>query len=219
MSYLYGESSRPQKAELNRHLRGCAACQKQVAEWRGAMKSLTKWQLPSVREAFAFSAGAAKWAAAAAIVLGLGFMGGRLSSAQPGSRDLRAEIDSSVRAALAGQQRDLAGTEKELDALRSKLSEELSRSLRTTASQTLAASGEQSQTLLAAYEERQREQLELMLALIKALDARQTRLAVELAAFRNEAETMAVLTESGFQKTQQQLYQLASHTSASPGAN
>src|SRR5438093_10084405 len=87
MSYLYGEVSTGEKSRLSAHLAGCAECSAKVSAWRGGMKSLDEWRLPAAGRARRPWQPMLKWAAAAAIVLGLGVAMGRLTS--PALGDLR----------------------------------------------------------------------------------------------------------------------------------
>lgn len=88
MSYLYGEAHPQNKARLEEHLHACRACAARVAEWRGAMGQMDAWQLPARPARAAFLQPLVKWAAAAMLVLGLGYAWGHLAS--PASADVQA---------------------------------------------------------------------------------------------------------------------------------
>jgi anti-sigma factor RsiW len=100
ITFLYGEVSTDQKIALQSHLKACGSCRQQMAEWKETGCTLNEWHRVSVgahgRAPFVT---ALKYAAAAALVLGLGFLGGRFSTAQ----DLRT---------LHAQMRELADQSK-----------------------------------------------------------------------------------------------------------
>jgi len=91
MAYLYKELGKAERAECDRHLKGCPECQAEMERWRTGMEWLDHdsaslviaqgknvvrfWQQPMLR-----------WAAAAAVILTSGFAMGRLS--QPSNDDL-----------------------------------------------------------------------------------------------------------------------------------
>ena len=69
-----------------------------------------------------------------------------------------------------------------------------------TAANAVAESSEQTQHLLSAYA-----------SALKNFDQRLTRQATDLTALRKDAETVAVLTEYGFRRNQQQMVRLATY--------
>jgi len=99
MTLLYGEASPKQKSKLTAHLSQCAACSAQVTQWRQGMTSLDVWPnhraftRPRFRPVL-------KWAAAAALIVGVGFAAGRFSS--PASREIAA-VKASLRAEFQQQ--------------------------------------------------------------------------------------------------------------------
>ena len=102
MDYLYGEVTPTDEARLAGHLAGCAACRRQVGQWRGAMAQLDEGRLP-------FAPAAATrpfwhWAAAAALFLGLGVLMG-VAATQPGRTRATAQLREDLRRELAGELR------------------------------------------------------------------------------------------------------------------
>ena len=84
MDYLYKELSATERAECDRHLRSCPECRAEVARWRSGMELLdldsASLALAKGRDTVRFwQQPALRWAAAAAVVLSLGFGMGRLS--------------------------------------------------------------------------------------------------------------------------------------------
>ncbi|MEW6307312.1 MAG: zf-HC2 domain-containing protein [Verrucomicrobiota bacterium] len=101
--FLYGEASADTRRRLEEHLQNCPECAREIAAWQRATARLGNWQLkqpakPAVTRA---PARLLKWAAAAVVVLGLGVAIGRSSAPRVDTQALRAEIEPSVRAAIA----------------------------------------------------------------------------------------------------------------------
>ena len=93
MEFVYDESTPARKQELEAHLASCPQCAAQVRDWRGSARSLDAWALPATRSVNTWMAPTVKWAAAAALVLFLGFWAGRVSG---GSRAELAALKNSV---------------------------------------------------------------------------------------------------------------------------
>jgi hypothetical protein len=98
VAHLYGELPPERQAELTAHLGQCADCQKVVTEWRGTMAELDTWKLPAPQPQRqrtpenAIFAPFLKWAVAACLAVGFGFLGGRLSAPAPDTSAVRAEF-------------------------------------------------------------------------------------------------------------------------------
>jgi hypothetical protein len=202
MSYLYGESNAPERAELTKHLNHCADCAAMVSEWQATRKSLDGWRLDlrennlrASRQRILRIQPALTWAAAAAIVLAVGFGLGRMASAASGVEKARAEL------------------RQEFAQLRSQQAELLRAALNQASADTLAASGEQTRVLLADYAAA----LELKLgndqdAIYAALDKLDTQRLADYVALKKDLDTVAVLTDASLRRTQQELIQLADAT-------
>src|SRR5438876_3057292 len=134
MSYLYKEVTTEEHSNLAAHLAVCPDCKTKVDEWRVTRTHLDAWQLPAKRPGAAPGRPLVKWAAAAAIVLGLGFGMGRLASAPVNAEKLRAEIEPKIR-----------------QDLRLEFAQLLRMELDRAASATLAASGEQTRQVVSDY--------------------------------------------------------------------
>src|SRR5205814_8351262 len=100
MSYLYDELPAREHSNLAAHLAVCPDCKLKLSEWQAARTNLDAWQLPPKRQGVAPGRPLVKWAAAAAIVLGLGFAMGRPSSAPVNADRVRAEIEPKTREQL-----------------------------------------------------------------------------------------------------------------------
>jgi anti-sigma factor RsiW len=209
MSYLYGESNAPERAELTKHLNHCADCAAMVSEWQATRKSLDGWRLDlrennlrASRQRILRIQPALTWAAAAAIVLAVGFGLGRMASAASGVEKARAEL------------------RQEFVQLRSQQAEFLHAELSKAAADTLAASGEQTRVLLADYAAA----LELKLgddqgAIYAALDKLDTQRLTDYVALKKDLDTVAVLTDASLRRTQQELIQLADATQPMNASN
>ncbi|MEQ2005591.1 MAG: zf-HC2 domain-containing protein [Limisphaerales bacterium] len=114
VAHLYSELPPERQAELDAHLGQCAGCQKLATEWRGTMTELDAWQLPAPepqpefeREPVEF-AQLFKWALAACLVVGLGFLGGRLTAPAPDAAALRAALAPELQKLAAAMDTKLA---------------------------------------------------------------------------------------------------------------
>lgn len=187
MSFLYGECPPERQRELDAHLANCPTCAGQVKTWRGSMNALDEWPLPAKRSGRRQWVPAFKWAAAAAVILAIGFAFGRQSS------NTRAEV-----AALKSSIADLTAI--------------VEREHNLNASNSLAmAANANTETLrlLGDYARLQQEQRaadqELVKTALRYFDLR-------LGKVRSDLQTVAVNTEAGFEATHEGLAQLASYS-------
>jgi len=187
MSFLYGEIPARRKRELDAHLAQCPACASHVQNWGATMNALDQWTVPESRPPRRW-ASALKWAAAAAIVLALGFdLGRRTSTSAAEIADLKRSI-----ARLDELARPVAAP-----------------GLNNNAPATTATAAARTETLrlLAEFSRLQQEQRATDLA---ALKLSLQDVDVRLAGLRSELETVAVNTQTGFQETHQNLTHLVS---------
>ena len=190
MAFLYEELSPETRRELGAHLAQCPSCAAQLQTWRASINALDQWALPAVRRPMRVAARqwlpALKWAAAAAVILLLGFGLGRQSSSA--AREIAA-----LKASVAHLEQ-IAQSESDSDP-------------GAAIEAAAAAANDETVRLLAEYSRTQEEQRALdrqaLNLSLRAFDARLTRL-------RTELETVAWNTESGFQQTHDNLVQLAS---------
>jgi hypothetical protein len=82
MGYLYNEIAPERKRELQSHLKQCDKCRQQMNLWRSGVSALDDWKLPAVRPVVRSWQPiiALKWAAAAVVMLSVGFAVGRQNS-------------------------------------------------------------------------------------------------------------------------------------------
>ena len=203
MSYLYDELNADQSANLKAHLHTCPDCKSKVNEWQAARSGLDEWRVPKKRGRVLLAQPMVKWAAAAAIVLSIGVGIGRLTSAPPDVQQVRAAIEPEMRQEL---RREFAQLFRD--------------QLDKSASTTLAASTEQGRQLLAEFARAvEAKRTEDYQAINAALDKLQSQRLADFVSLKKDVDTMAVLTESGFRRAQQQLVQLADYTQPANSSN
>jgi anti-sigma factor RsiW len=181
MGFLYGEVAPERRRELGGHLAQCGACAEQLKSWRAGMTALDEWNLPKLRRAPNQWQPVVKWAAAAAVVLCIGFALGRQTAASP------AEV-----AALKSSVAELADT--------------IQRERELNQSNIVAVATASAADVLSTYadldEERRSQDQQVFAAALRSVDLRLTQL-------RTELETVAVNTEDSFKQTQENLTRLA----------
>jgi len=203
MSYLYDELNADQSANLKAHLHTCLDCKSKVNEWQAARSGLDEWRAPKRRWRVLLAQRMVKWAVAAAIVLSIGVGVGRLTSAPPDVQQVRAAIEPELRQEL---RREFAQLFRD--------------QLDKSASTTLAASTEQTRQLLAEFARAvEAKRTEDYQAINAALDKLQSQRLADFFSLKKDVDTMAVLTESGFRRAQQQLVQLADYTQPANSSN
>jgi hypothetical protein len=186
MTFLYEEVAPEQKRELQAHLVQCAACAEQVKGWRAGMTILDEWSLPTVRRAPRRWQPMVKWAAAAAVVLGVGFAVGRQTSTAASEL---AVLKTSV----------------------AQLTETVERDRHFNTINATATANAEAMRLLAEYarldEDGRAADRKTVALAMQEFESRLARLRAEL-------ETVAVNTEDGFQQTQEGLTRLVSLNAA-----
>src|SRR5262245_25343103 len=186
MAFLYGELPPATRTELGEHLAHCAACSDQLRTWRASMSALDQWKLPAHRPAVRGARvliPALKWAAAAAVVLAVGFVLGRQST--------------TTAAQLAGLKASVASLEQ-----RAQSDPAADRNAFVEAA--TAAANNETVRLLSEYSRAQDEQ--------RVADRQEVSLALRafglrLANMQTDLETVAVNTQDGFLQTSENLAQ------------
>jgi hypothetical protein len=193
MAFLYAEVAPERRRELEDHLAHCADCSAQLKTWRASNKALDEWQLPVMQRTSSAARAASrpwwpalKWAAAAAIVLALGFAFGRQTA--PNAAELAA-LKTSVAQLAEGMQQERGA------------------SLSNSANIATTAANAETLRLLAEYSQLQESQHATdQQNLAVALRNFETR----LGRLRAELETVALNTENGFEQTHENLSRLVS---------
>jgi hypothetical protein len=192
MAYLYGEMPSHEKLDADAHLAVCPVCRDSIDQWRGTMKMLDSDRaIEAMPRSGIQWQGVARWAAAAAVMLGTGFVAGRWNSPS------RAELQSQV-AAMVGDMEQ---------SLRDQYSEEFAK-LRSEA--TATAVGQQRALTDAVgqlNELRLQDQHDWAVTLRRVEDRR----SAELGDIRSDLVSLALRTGSGFRQAESQLNLLASY--------
>lgn len=187
--YLYDEAAPESRARLEAHLRDCPDCRQRLAQWRATQTALDAWKVSARRRPVVRVSEPLRWAVAALLLLGLGWLGGRLA-APPGP-----DLDQ-LRSAVAGELRPALEREfqNRLEAALQDAEQRQAERLQTLAAAWAAARAEDQQTTLALYQRAERQRLS------------------DYATLRRDLETVAVVARDAIGATRQQLAQLAVHT-------
>jgi hypothetical protein len=97
VQYLYGEIRPDLRRQLDGHLQGCADCREELQAWKRSLHRMDSWKLPRTTPLLEVFAPFLKWAAAAVLVLGLGFGVGRLTAGQADVEKVRAQLEPKIR--------------------------------------------------------------------------------------------------------------------------
>jgi Putative zinc-finger len=191
MSLLYGECSPERRRELDAHLATCPACAGQMQTWRSSMNALDDWPLPARRHTRRQWVPMLKWAAAAAVVLAVGFAIGRETS------NSRAEV-AALKSSIAN--------------LTTVVEQEHNFNLSNSLAMAATANTE-TLRVLGDYARLQQEQRiadqEVIKTALRSFDLRLGRVRYDLL-------TVAENTEAGFQQTHENLAELASYSLPQP---
>jgi hypothetical protein len=195
--YLFGESKTADRHQLDHHLQSCAECREEVAAWKRSLGRLDAWKLPKAEQPRESVAPLLKWAVAAAValVLGVGFSIGRLTSASADVEKVRAAIEPRLRQELR---------QEFAQALRSEVDK--------AAAATLAAADKQTEVVLDYAETLETRHGEDTQAIYAALDKLYAQRLADYLALKQDVDTVALATDAGLRRTEQQLVQLADYS-------
>jgi hypothetical protein len=184
MSFQYDELTAENRAALQSHLEACAECRAQLKTWQGAARELDNWRLPPRRKTLR-RASVVRWSAAA-MVAGLAVIGAaRIATLSKEVNQLRAEVQRSSR--------------PDFDAALAQASDQTTKSANAEAQALIAAVAQH-------LEEKRLADQQATFAALQKLNARHTE---DFASMRKELETVAVFTEAGLQRAQNQLANIA----------
>jgi hypothetical protein len=107
--YLYDECEPAEEARLAEHLNDCPECRRILESWRSALGELDAYVAAAPARRRPWLARLRRWAAAAAVLLAVGYGLGR--AAAPDAEALRMQIEPAMRAQW---QADLAAAREEL---------------------------------------------------------------------------------------------------------
>jgi len=194
IAYLYREVDSKTRSRLKNHLAHCEPCRAQIEQWRRTQQHLDSWQFPTQRTVKPPAPRAyptfVRWAAAAMVMLALGFALGRSSGGvSPESvaalrEDLRGELEELVKAQVAESTAATLTAAQDHTAAAMREFVELYQSDRSAANQ--------------------------------AISTALSRLDTAFVSLRRDLETVALNSDVGLRQTQQQLVRLADYSQASP---
>jgi hypothetical protein len=193
VSWVYGEGTPQAKKQLSTHVSECAQCREQVETWQGTMKTLDELPAPAARRRVAMAP--VQWAAAAALLVGLGIVLGRFAFSTDEAK-LRAAMQNEMRQQVAAMRVDLA--------------QEFAQHQREAGEQFMAANTERLGAQFAEMLEQARaEDRATYLLALKELNAKQD---AEVATLKKGLEAVVALADYGFEATEQRFEQLAAAT-------
>jgi hypothetical protein len=106
--FIFGEADAGRRRELEGHLDECAECRDEIESWQRSLGRLDSWELPAPAKRRRNFARLAKWAAAAVVVLSIGFAIGRGTAAHVDAEKVRAAVEKDLRGQVAQIARDEA---------------------------------------------------------------------------------------------------------------
>ena len=101
VQYLYHEIKPDLRRQLEGHLQGCPECRQEIQNWKRSLRRLDAWKLPRMTPPLEALAPFLRWAAAAMLVLGLGFGFGRLTARPVDMAKVRAQVVPEIRREFA----------------------------------------------------------------------------------------------------------------------
>ena len=196
MSYLYDELTVEEHSGLAAHLAVCPDCKTLVGDWRTARNNLDAWQLPARPGRVPLQRPLVRWAAAAVLMIGIGFGVGRfVTPATANAGKIRAAIEPEIR-----QQ------------LRQEFTQLLRDELDKAASATLAASGEQTKHWLEDYAQAlETKRAEESQTIYTALNKLESQRFADVVSLKKDVDTVAWWTDAGLRRARQELVQLADY--------
>jgi hypothetical protein len=197
VGWLYGECTRREHARLEAHLEACAECRGQLSRWQTVTRELNAGALPKSQPARASWLPVIKWAAAALLVLGVGFMLGWRSHNPEREfaawrQQLKSEWQGDFRQSAAQLQTDLETSQK------AAATELASRVL----DYSRKAIEQYAQQFARNYETTRQTESALVWDRLQALEDQR---AEDYSALRKDLETLALTAAGEFWKTRRQL--------------
>lgn len=188
MSFLYDELPPEERTGLQSHLDACGDCRREVNSWQGAAQQMSEWKLP-LRRKTATAPTVLRWAIAAAIA-GLAVVGSvRLVALNNDVKQLRTEM----------RQQLMEELRRDIDAALAQATEQAAKTASAEAKVLIAAVAQK-------WEEKRLTDQQAMLTALQQLNAQRV---ADYAAMRKELETVAVFTETGLQRAENQIATLA----------
>jgi len=205
--YLFGEADLDTRKSLAAHLNACSQCAEEVHEWRKSLQRLDAWKVPPpqqrLRRLPAFNP-LLNLAAAALLVLGVGFIAGRWFSPSADPGQLRAGLEQSLKAVLVPELRQQVRQElaAEWQIKLDQIQQDVLARVKTEAANASAAEIAQAlQQLIAAMDEDQQ-------AVAKWLGDLRTQHETDYVALRKDLETLASSADEEIRAASMKLIEL-----------
>ena len=103
VSFAYGELAATEQKLVETHLAQCPTCARQIDEWQTLKGQLSSWKIPTPSRRNPHRFEPVKWAAAAMVMLALGFAFGRVSNSSLDVEKLRQELRAELTQSLSAQ--------------------------------------------------------------------------------------------------------------------
>jgi uncharacterized membrane-anchored protein YhcB (DUF1043 family) len=206
MPYLFGETKPEHRRQLKLHLQDCPECREQVSSWERNLGRLDSWKLPTAPPSRQALQPFLTWAAAAAaliVFIASGFVFGRITASGSDARKIQAAIEPQLR-----QQ------------MRQEFAQMLRQEMDKSTAVTLSAAQRQAQQLVTEYDQSlSANRSAEVQAIYAALDKLAARHASDFISLKKDVDTVAVMTDAGLRRTEQQLVQFADYTQPSRPSN
>jgi anti-sigma factor RsiW len=201
---------------VREHVARCPKCATEIAGWQRTIERLEDYRWPAAKTTTpAFLISGLKWAAAAALIMAIGFGLGRLS--QPSGERLNQLIAQQVKQQVPGAVRtDLLTALAESDSQTpNAFSQQLHRALAAAVDHGLPAAERQRlvQETLQAVQWKQDENQRIIFAALKQIQQQDE---ANYLSIRRDLETAASVAESDLQRNQEQLSQLEATLAQNP---
>jgi len=109
--YLYGETRPDTRRQLKAHLKACPECSREIQNWKQSLGRLDAWKVPALRRPGELFAPLLRLAAAATVLLSIGFGLGRFTASKATAERVRAAIEPQLRQELKQQMAQLVREE------------------------------------------------------------------------------------------------------------
>ena len=182
--YLYGDADRDLRRRLKAHFASCAECRGEFETWQSSLRRLDAWRLPRVQSPVTPLLANFKWAAASALLLGLGFFAGHWSAPKADLQAIRAGLEPRLRNELTTELAQIVRTE-----------------VNRAAATTLAQAEQQRTKAMSAFGE----------TLEARRNQDQKTVHAALLVLKEQLDTVAMNTDAGLRQAQQKLIQLADY--------
>lgn len=201
VSYVYGEASAGERANLAAHLRACPDCQANVGGWQRALQTLDEWHIRPRKAARPGNRPLAwllwpqlTWATAALLLIA-GFGVGRSSLATAQAQKVRAALEPRVR-----------------QELRQEFAQLLHGEITQATAQARTVAGAETRKLLADYaralETKHQDDTQALYTALGKLDALRM---TDFILLKKEIDTLAVNADAGLRSTERQMIQWADY--------